>query len=86
MEVDGLLTRHRDATNRRIQIVELTDVGEGAFVRLRDAAIEFDARLRRGLAAADLQQVQQTLARLTENAGAGELGSTPWSGLVGDER
>src|ERR1700689_3074257 len=46
METAGLLTRRRDQTNRRIHIVELTEAGETAFFRLRDAAVAFDRRLR----------------------------------------
>src|SRR6266702_4248695 len=35
----GLITRTRDAANRRVQVVALTGDGEAAFMRLRDAAI-----------------------------------------------
>ncbi len=46
METEGLLTRQRSQTNRRIHVVELTAAGEDAFLRLRDAALAFDRRLR----------------------------------------
>src|SRR5580692_2840027 len=46
METRGLITRTRDAANRRVQVVALTADGEDAFLRLRDAAVAFDARLR----------------------------------------
>src|ERR1700735_698554 len=49
MEAQGLVTRRRDPANRRVHLVELTEAGESAFVRLRDAAMAFDHRLRRGL-------------------------------------
>src|SRR6202043_2931629 len=45
MEANGLLTRRRDPANRRIHIVELTDQGEAAFLRLRETAAAFDRRL-----------------------------------------
>ncbi len=54
MDTRGLITRTRDAANRRVQVVTLTEAGEAAFVRLRDTAIAFDARLRAGLTEADL--------------------------------
>ena len=49
MDADGLITRTRDAANRRIQVVTLTDEGNQAFLRLRAAAVAFDAKLRTGL-------------------------------------
>ena len=71
MEADGLVSRRRDATNRRIHVIELTPAGEAAFVRLRDAAIAFDRRLRRGFKEPELTQLTQLLDRLAGNAGAG---------------
>src|SRR5262252_2767174 len=50
MDARGLITRTRDAANRRVQIVTLTDAGEAAFLRLREAAMAFDAKLRAGIA------------------------------------
>src|SRR5215210_9091893 len=49
MERAGLVTRERLPDNRRVQRVELTAKGEGVFVRLRRAAVAYDARLREGL-------------------------------------
>src|SRR5271155_3012586 len=43
MDAEGLITRQRDTTNRRIHVVELTDAGEESFLRLRTAAVAFDA-------------------------------------------
>src|SRR4051794_9608921 len=54
MDARGLITRKRDAANRRVHVVELTEEGEAAFRRLRKAAMAFDARLRQGLSDADL--------------------------------
>src|ERR1700751_5541899 len=42
MDASGLITRTRDAANRRVQIVALTEKGDEAFVRLRAAAMDFD--------------------------------------------
>src|SRR5215472_15653517 len=39
MDARGLLTRQRDPANRRVHLVRLTEDGEAAFLRLRDAAI-----------------------------------------------
>ena len=62
MDADGLITRTRDAANRRVQVVTLTDKGGQAFLALRAAAIAFDTRLRTGLDDADLAALT-TLAR-----------------------
>jgi len=63
-------------------VVTLTEAGEAAFLRLRAAAIAFDAKLRTGLAAAELDTVATVLARLAANAGAPEP-VPPWSGRAG---
>jgi MarR family transcriptional regulator for hemolysin len=44
MDSDGLITRRRDVTNRRVHVVEITDAGEETFLRLRAAALAFDRR------------------------------------------
>jgi MarR family transcriptional regulator for hemolysin len=67
MEADGLLTRRRDPTNRRVHLVELTRQGESAFERMRGAAAEFDRRLRAGISAAEIAQLGQLLGRLRAN-------------------
>ena len=71
MDARGLITRTREAANRRVQVVELTEAGEAAFVRLRGTALAFDARLRAGLTEADLAGLDAQLHRLAANAGAG---------------
>ncbi len=81
MEARGLIRRTRDAANRRIQVVTLTEAGEAAFARLRDTAIAFDARLRGGLAEAELATLSTLLGRLAANAGAPDAGA-PWAGLA----
>jgi len=83
MDAAGLVARARDEANRRIQLVTLTEAGEAAFLRLRDAAVAFDAKLRIGLAPADLETAAAVLGRLATNAGAPEP-APPWSGLADD--
>ena len=80
MDARGLITRTRDAANRRVQIVALTAAGEAAFLRLREAAIAFDAKLRSGLADADLAALSALLSQLAANAGAAPDTAPPWAG------
>jgi MarR family transcriptional regulator for hemolysin len=92
MEERGLITRTREAGNRRVQVVALTEEGEAAFLRLRDAAAGFDARLRAGLTDADLVLLDELLGRLAVNVSgarpgeAAEHGGSPWVGLVEPHR
>jgi MarR family transcriptional regulator, transcriptional regulator for hemolysin len=81
MDARGLVTRTRDAANRRVQVVALTEAGEAAFVRLRDAALAFDAKLRAGLADDDLLMLGKLLGQLAANVGAREA-APPWTGLA----
>ena len=67
METDGLITRQRDPENRRIQVVVLTDAGEAAFLKLRDAAATFNARLCTGITGAELDALDGVLERLRAN-------------------
>jgi MarR family transcriptional regulator for hemolysin len=69
MEADGLVTRHRNPTNRRVHIVEMTDAGEALFYRLRAAAIAFDRQLRAGIADDDVATLARLLDRLRDNVG-----------------
>ena len=62
MHAQGLIARTRDDANRRVQVVTLTEAGE--------AATPFDARLRAGLAEADLAALAAGLDRLAANVGA----------------
>src|SRR5215472_17912117 len=82
MDARGLITRTRDTANRRVQVVTLTKAGEAAFLRLRSAAMAFDARLRAGLADADLATLGTVLGRLAANAGTPEEPAPPWAGLA----
>ncbi len=81
MDARGLVTRTRDTANRRVHVVALTEAGEAAFVRLRGAAIAFDAKLRAGLVDADLATLSTLLGHLAANVGAREA-AAPWSGLA----
>jgi MarR family transcriptional regulator for hemolysin len=84
MDAGGLIARTRDAANRRVQVVTLTDQGDAAFLALRAAAAEFDARLRAGFADGELDALGGQLARLAANAGAAPPeGGRPWQGLAG---
>ena len=67
MEADGLITRRRDASNRRVQVVALTDDGRARFRQLRDAAVAFDVRLRDGVADVDVATAAAVLARISAN-------------------
>jgi MarR family transcriptional regulator, transcriptional regulator for hemolysin len=74
MEADGLVTRRRDPANRRVHVVELTDAGRAAFLRLRAVATEHDRRLHAGLDPDDLAAARRVLARLRTNVGTGDSG------------
>jgi len=78
MDASGLVVRTRDDANRRVQVVTLTEAGEAAFLRLRTAAIAFDAELTAGIEAAELATLATLLARLVANVGAPEP-AVPWS-------
>jgi MarR family transcriptional regulator, transcriptional regulator for hemolysin len=82
LDARGLITRTRDTASRRIHVVQLTEAGEAAFLRLQQAAIAFDARLRAGLADADLDHLSDLLGQLAANAGATEDSTLPWAGLA----
>ena len=83
MDARGLITRTRDAANRRVQVVTLTETGEAAFLRLREAAMAFDTKLRAGFTAADLATLSTLLAHLAANVGPpADTGTPPWAGLA----
>jgi MarR family transcriptional regulator for hemolysin len=70
MDAQGLITRRRDPANRRVHVVELTEKGEAAFLRMRDAAADFDRRLRTGISAEDIATLENLLGRLAANVTA----------------
>ena len=67
MDSQGLVTRTRDPANRRVHVVELTQAGEAAFIRLAEAATAFDRKLRDGLTDADLDGLVARLGQLASN-------------------
>jgi MarR family transcriptional regulator for hemolysin len=81
LEADGLLARRRAPGNRRVHIVELSEAGEAAFYRLRDAAIRFDRQLRDGFSGTEVDDLGRLLDRLVSNAGVSQEGA-PWAGLA----
>jgi MarR family transcriptional regulator for hemolysin len=82
MSAGGLITRTRDAANRRVQVVTLTEKGDQAFQSLAAAAVAFDAKLRTGLADPDLAILTTLLARLSANVAAPPGDGPPWGGLA----
>jgi MarR family transcriptional regulator for hemolysin len=70
MESDELVTRRRDPNNRRVHLIELTQKGQDAFVRLSEAAKAFDRRMRSGIPDAEIDQLRATLDKLVANVGA----------------
>jgi len=81
MDARGLVTRTRDPANRRFQVVTMTEAGEAAFLRLRSAAMAFNARLSAGLTDADLDTLAALLGQLAANVGA-EAATPPWASLA----
>jgi MarR family transcriptional regulator for hemolysin len=81
MDARGLISRSRDAGNRRVQVVTVTEAGEAVFARLREAAMAFDATLRAGLSEGELATLSGLLGRLAANVGAAD-GAPPWAGAV----
>jgi MarR family transcriptional regulator for hemolysin len=84
MDSEGLITRHRNTTNRRIHVVELTNAGEEAFLRLRNTAVAFDRALRAGITSDELAILEGVLDRMVRNVGA-ERESAQWAGLLETE-
>jgi MarR family transcriptional regulator for hemolysin len=81
MDAEGLITRQRDTTNRRIHVVELTDVGEETFLRLRTAAMAFDQQIRAGITEKEVASLEAVLDRLVRNVGADDE-PRQWAGLL----
>ena len=64
LEDRGLVRRWRDAGNRRVQHVELTEAGVELFDRLRVVAQAHDRRLRAELSEEDVERLSELLDRL----------------------
>jgi MarR family transcriptional regulator, transcriptional regulator for hemolysin len=67
MDEQGLITRRRDPANRRVHLVELTELGEAAFHRMRGAAVAFDEKLRAGFSDDEVASLESLLRRLETN-------------------
>jgi MarR family transcriptional regulator, transcriptional regulator for hemolysin len=78
MDTRGLITRRRDADNRRIHVVELTDEGQALFERLQRAAVAFDLQLRQGLDESDIDTLSGLLGQLASNVGDLDEDAMPW--------
>ena len=68
MESDGLVTRTRNQSNRRVHDVALTPAGERAFLSLVGVVQDFDQRLRAGFTERELESLRTLLQRLGDNA------------------
>lgn len=64
MEAQGLVRRWREAGNRRVQRVALTDEGIALFERLRAVVVAHDRRLRSALGDEGAEQLTVLLDRL----------------------
>ena len=64
MEAQGLVQRRREAPNRRVQRVELTEAGGALFERLREIVVRHDARLRSALTEEEVAQLGGLLDKL----------------------
>jgi len=85
METAGLITRRRDPANRRIHVVELTEAGESSFGRLREAALAFDAQLRRNVTQDEIAALENLLGRLAANVAPPD-DRLPWAGLAEEKQ
>lgn len=84
MEDRGLVARTRDASNRRVQRIEVTDAGEALYRRLKAAAISFDRTLRGAIGedAGSVDAFLGTLCRVADSVPDGGRGAVPegWPG------
>lgn len=67
LEAQGLITRTRDKADRRAHQVALTPEGRTRFLRLRQTAERFDARLRGDLSGQEVDVLRGLLNRLRVN-------------------
>jgi MarR family transcriptional regulator for hemolysin len=74
LESRGLVRRWREASNKRVQQMALTDEGQALFDRLRGVALRHDERLRSDLTDEETAQLAALLDRLA--AGAQERSSS----------
>jgi MarR family transcriptional regulator, transcriptional regulator for hemolysin len=70
LEDQGLVRRWREASNRRVQQVALTEAGEALFDRLRDVAVRHDERLRSTLSDREVEQLGRLLEKVRAGVGS----------------
>jgi len=68
LEEKGLLRRSRDASDRRIVNLELTEKGIAAMPRMREASLRVLNRFLQGFTKTEARQLEGFLARMLENA------------------
>jgi MarR family transcriptional regulator for hemolysin len=71
LEDQGLVRRWREAGNRRVQRVELTEAGHEMFERLREVAVEHDKRLRSHLSDEEAVRLGELLDKLRAGVAEG---------------
>jgi MarR family transcriptional regulator for hemolysin len=70
LEDQGLVRRWREASNRRVQQVALTEAGEELFGRLREVAMRHDERLRATLSEKEVEQLGRLLEKVRVGVGS----------------
>jgi MarR family transcriptional regulator, transcriptional regulator for hemolysin len=70
LEDQGLVRRWREASNRRVQQVALTEAGEELFDRLREVAVRHDERLRSTLSEKEVEQLGRLLEKVRVGVGS----------------
>jgi MarR family transcriptional regulator for hemolysin len=65
LERRGLISRYRDAQDRRVQRIQFTDEGRAVFAAMRTAAVSFDERLRAALGPEGVDALMTALSTLT---------------------
>ena len=81
MERDGLITRERNTSNRRVHDVRLTDAGVARFQALRVAAVAFDKRVNRGLTTDDRTRFREILDLIVRNLDDKPRSGPAWAGI-----
>jgi MarR family transcriptional regulator for hemolysin len=76
LEAKGLLSRTRDLTDRRVQIVELTDYGRGVSVDIGYIGVQLNNELTSVLTAKERSKFEDTIRRLVQFYKAGYGTST----------
>jgi len=72
MEKAGLLVRSPLPDNRRVHQVALTEAGRALFLKLRQAAMAYDVRLRAGIDEAELEVCRAVLRQMAINVAGAE--------------